>query len=325
MASMNMVQAINSALVNEMDREPTVIVMGEDVGVNGGVFRVTEGLLERFGKDRVIDTPLSEEGVVGASVGMAMNGLSPVVELQFMGFSILALDQIICHVARMRNRSRGRYNLPLVIRMPYGCGVKAPEHHSESTETLYVHTPGLKVVVPSTPREAKGLLISSIRDPDPVIFLEPKRSYRLFKEEVEEEAFTIPIGEARVAKEGDDVTVVGWGAMVPFIEEATRKSSEEGVSAEIIDLRTLSPMDDETISKSVKKTGRAVIVHEAPRTCGVGAEVLSRINEKAFLSLEAPVERVTGPDVTVPLPKAENYYYVNPNRIYKAIKRTVKF
>jgi pyruvate dehydrogenase E1 component beta subunit len=325
MTQMNMVQAINSALKGELQNDPSVFLIGEDIGLDGGVFRVTEGLQKEFGPERVIDTPLSEEGTVGAVVGMAINGLKPVVEIQFMGFSILALSQILCHISRMRNRSRGRFSLPLVIRMPYGCGVKAPEHHSESIETIFVHTPGLKVVVPSTPREAKGLLISSIRDPDPVIFLEPKRSYRLFKEDVEEETFTIPIGEARTVIEGDDVTVIGWGAMIPIIQDAVKMAESDGVSSEILDLRTLSPMDNKLLSMSVKKTGRAVIVHEAPRTAGLGAEIVSRINEKAFLSLEAPVERVTAPDVIVPLAKAENYYYVNPLRVYKAIRRTVSF
>jgi len=325
MGIMNMVQAINSALRNEMGSDPSMVVLGEDVGVDGGVFRVTEKLYDQFGAGRVIDTPLAESGIVGAAIGMAMNGLRPVAEIQFMGFSYIALNQIISHAARMRNRSRGRFSLPMVIRMPYGGGVKALEHHSESTEALFVQIPGLKVVVPSTPREAKGLLISSIRDPDPVIFLEPTRSYRLLKEEVEDEAFHIPLSASKLVREGDDITVVGWGAMMPHIYKAVEKASSEGLLCDVIDMRTLSPMDSETVTQSVKKTGRAVIVQEAPQTCGVAAEIIARINEKTLLSLEAPVERVTAPDITVPLPKGEKYYYITPERIYRAIKRVVEF
>jgi pyruvate dehydrogenase E1 component beta subunit len=254
-----------------------------------------------------------------------MNGLRPVAEMQFMGFSYLTLSMMISHAARMRNRSRGSRTVPMVMRMPYGAGVKALEHHSESTEALYVQIPGLKVVVPATPREAKGLLIASIRDPDPVIFLEPTRSYRLMKEEVEESAFTIPLGESRLVQEGSDVTVVGWGAMMPLIETAVDAAGQEGIGCEVIDLRTLSPMDSNAVIASVKKTGRCVVVQEAPQTCGVAAELVARINEKALLSLEAPVERVTAPDVTVPLPKAERYYYITPDRIYNAVKRTASY
>jgi len=325
MILMNMVQAIGSALMVEMARDPSIVVLGEDVGIDGGVFRVTDGLLKKFGPSRVIDTPMSEACIVGAALGMAMNGLKPVAEIQFMGFSYLALDQMINHVARIRNRSRGRFEAPMVIRMPYGDGVKALEHHSESTEALFVQIPGLKVVVPSTPRESKGLLISAIRDPDPVIFLEPTRSYRIMREEVEEGDYTLPIGQARIVKEGRDVTIVGWGGMMPIIQEAVNKAEGEGTSVEVIDLRTLSPMDSESIVNSVKKTGRAVVVHEAPKTCGVGAEIVARINEKALLSLEAPIERVTAPDITVPLPKGEHYYYVNSNRVYGAIHRVMAF
>lgn len=322
---MNMVQAINSALANEMEADDSVMVLGEDVGTVGGVFRVTDGLLERFGADRVIDTPLAESLIAGMATGMAMAGLRPVAEMQFMGFSYLAMSMIISHTARMRNRSRGTYTVPMVLRMPYGAGVKALEHHSESTEAMYVQVPGLKVVVPSTPREAKGLLISSIRDPDPVVFLEPTRSYRLFKEEVEDGPFTIPLGEARTVQEGDDVTVVGWGAMMPLVQEAVEAAEGDGTSCEIIDLRALSPMDSDAVVRSVQRTGRVVIVQEAPMTCGVAAELMARINKKAFLSLEAPPERVTAPDITVPLPKGEKYYYISPDRIYDAIVRTVSF
>jgi pyruvate dehydrogenase E1 component beta subunit len=325
MTIMNMVSALNSALAGVMEEDPTVVVLGEDVGKDGGVFRVTEGLYDRFGSGRVIDTPLAEAAIAGLAIGMAINGLRPVAEVQFMGFSYLALNQMISHASRMRNRSRGRYTVPMVLRMPYGGGVKALEHHSESTEALYVQIPGLKVVAPSTPREAKGLLISSIRDPDPVVFLEPTRSYRLLKEEVEDDAFNIPIGVARLAQRGGDVTVVGWGAMMPLIKKAVEMAAQEGIGCEVIDLRTLSPMDSNAVIASVQRTGRCVIVQEAPQTCGVAAELVARINEHALLSLEAPVERVTAPDIVVPLPKGEKYYYINPDRIYNAITKVVQF
>lgn len=325
MTVMNMVQAINSALSNEMQRDDDVIILGEDVGKDGGVFRVTDGLYERFGPERVMDTPLAESLIVGMATGMAMNGLKPVAEIQFMGFSYLGFNMLVSHTARMRNRTRGALTAGMVLRMPYGAGVKALEHHSESTEALYVQIPGLKVVVPSTPREAKGLLISSVRDPDPVVFLEPTRSYRLLKEEVEEEAFTIPLGESRLVQEGDDLTIIGWGAMMPLIQKAVDKAEEDGISCEVLDLRTLSPMDTASITDSVQRTGRAVVVQEAPRTCGVAAEIIARINEIALLSLEAPVERVTAPDITVPLPKGEKWYYISPDRIYNAVRRTASF
>jgi pyruvate dehydrogenase E1 component beta subunit len=320
---MNMVSAINLALHQEMERDGSVLVMGEDVGVDGGVFRVTEGLLDKFGPARVIDAPLSESGIVGTAIGMAINGLRPVAEMQFMGFSYLSLNQMIAHAARMRNRTRGRLTVPMVLRMPYGSGVKALEHHSESTEVLYAHIPGLKVVVPSTPKQAKGLLASAIRDPDPVVFLEPKRSYRLIKEEVPEEEYTIPLGQARIIEEGEDVTVIGWGAMPLLIEAASKKMEE--ISVEIIDLRTISPMDTRTVIDSVKKTGRAVVVHEAPQSFGAGAEISARIMERALLQLEAPVERVTAPDITVPLPKSEDFYYISPDRIMRAIAKVMEF
>jgi len=325
MTTMNMVQALNAALAEEMERDDRVIVLGEDVGRDGGVFRVTEGLFDRFGPERVVDTPLAESLIVGMATGMAMAGLRPVAEIQFMGFSYLAMSMLISHTARMRNRTRGTLTAPMVMRMPYGAGVKALEHHSESTEALYVQIPGLKVVVPATPREAKGLLLASIRDPDPVIFLEPTRSYRLFKEEVEDGADALPLGRARTVKEGDDLTVVGWGAMMPLIQEAVDAAEGEGTSCEVIDLRTLSPMDSATVVSSVRRTGRAVVVQEAPMTCGVAAELVARINEQALLSLEAPVERVTAPDITVPLPRGEKWYYITPDRIYNAIRRTASF
>ncbi|OPY31961.1 MAG: pyruvate dehydrogenase subunit beta [Methanomassiliicoccales archaeon PtaU1.Bin124] len=324
MALMNMVQAINTTLKEEMERDESVVILGEDVGTDGGVFRLTEGLLAKFGPERVIDTPLAEAGIVGTSIGMAMNGLRPIAEVQFMGFSYLALNQMICHAARMRNRTRGRLSVPMVLRMPYGAGVKALEHHSESTEALYCQIPGLKVVVPSTPLEAKGLLTSAIRDPDPVVFLEPTRSYRMLKEEVPEGEYLIPLSQARKVQDGKDVTVIGWGAMMPLIQKAV-DSLRGKVSCDVLDLRTLSPADWKAVIASVKDTGRAVVVQEAPRSFGVGAEIVARINEKALLSLEAPVERVTAPDVTVPLPKGEDYYYISPDRIIKAIMRTASY
>ena len=325
MASMNMVQAINSALSLEMERDPTVVALGQDIGVNGGVFRVTDGLQKKFGPARVIDTPLAEGGIIGMAIGMAMNGLRPVAEIQFMGFSYLTMNQLISHASRMRNRTRGRLTVPLVMRMPYGAGVKALEHHSESTEALFVQIPGLKVVVPSTPLEAKGLLTASIRDPDPVIFLEPTRSYRMLKEEVPDGEYVLPIGKARMVQEGNDVTIIGWGAMMVQIQKAVDEATKKGISCEVIDMRTLSPMDSASVIESVKHTGRAIVVQEAPKTCGVGAEIVARINEKALLSLQAPVIRVAGPDIIVPLPKGEDYYYVSPERILSEIERTVSF
>ncbi|MCU0861184.1 MAG: alpha-ketoacid dehydrogenase subunit beta [Methanomassiliicoccales archaeon] len=325
MAAMNMVGAINLALREEMERDPAVVCLGEDVGVDGGVFRVTEGLFERFGKERVVDTPLAESSIVGAAIGMAMNGLRPVAEIQFMGFIYPAYQQLVSHAARMRNRTRGRIGLPMVVRTPYGAGVKALEHHSESTEAVFCHIPGLKVVAPATPLEAKGLLASSIRDPDPVIFLEPTRSYRMLKEEVPEGEYLVPLGQARKVREGKDLTIVGWGAMVPVMEKAAAQLAEEGVSAEVLDMRTLAPMDFASIVSSVKRTGRCVVVHEAPKTCGLGAEISARVMEGALLSLQSPVERVTAPDITVPLPKGEHYYYITPERVTRAAKRAMSF
>lgn len=324
MTVMTMVQALNSALRQEMERDPTVLVLGEDVGKDGGVFRVTDGLYEKFGPDRSISTPLSESAIAGVSIGLAINGFRPVAEIQFDGFMFSTFEQMISHAAKMRNRSRGRYSVPMVLRAPYGGGIKALEHHSESPETYYIHTPGLKVVVPSSPYDAKGLLTSAIRDPDPVVFLEPKRLYRAIKEEVPEEEYAIPLGEAKVVKEGTDVTVLAWGAMLRVSLEAAKRL-EGIVSAEVIDLRTLSPMDEYAVIKSVKKTGRTVIVHEAPKTCGFGAEVSSIIMEKAFLSLKAPVKRVTGWDTPVPLPRMESYYFPSVDRIMKEIQKTVNF
>lgn len=323
MAKLTMVDAVNLALKQEMERDPTVIVLGEDVGKNGGVFRVTQGLLEQFGESRVVDTPLSESAIVGAAIGLAVYGLRPVAEIQFEGFIYAAMEQLVSQASRIRTRSRGRYECPLVVRMPYGGGIRAPEHHTESNEAYFVHTPGLKVVVPSTPSEAKGLLLSSIRDPDPVIFMEPKRIYRAIREEVSEEEYLIPLGEARVVMEGNDVTLISWGAMLHVTLQAARLMGEKGISSDVLDLRTLSPLDMDTIVESIKKTKRAVIVHEAPRSCGVGAELIARINEKALLFLEAPVERVTGFDTVIPLPKLEKYYLPDAPRIVQAISRVM--
>jgi pyruvate dehydrogenase E1 component beta subunit len=325
MPKRNLVEAINHGLMLEMERDPSVVLLGEDVGKEGGVFRVTEGLQLKFGADRVIDTPLAESGIVGVAIGMAVKGLKPVAEIQFEGFLPPAMDQIMNHASRIRNRSRGRFTCPLVIRSPWGGGIHAPEHHSDSPEALFAHTPGLKVVIPSTPYDAKGLIISAIRDPDPVLFFEPKRIYRAIKEEVPDESFTVPIGEAKVVREGKDITVITWGSMVREVLRAAEMADGEGIQAEVIDLRTISPMDEKPFLESVRRTGRAVVVHEAPPTCGVGAEIIARINEKALLSLQAPVVRVTGFDVIVPLMKLENHYLPNPERILRGMKKAMTF
>jgi len=325
MSKLNMVEAINLALREEMERDDRIVILGEDVGREGGVFRVTDGLQARFGDERVVDTPLAEAGIVGTAMGMALYGLRPIAEIQFDGFLYPCLDQITNHIGRIRNRSRGRFTCPLVIRVPYGGGIHAPEHHSESPEAILAHTPGIKVVIPATPYEAKGLLLSSIRDPDPVIFLEPKRIYRAVREEVQEGDYTIPLGKARLVQEGRDVTIIAWGAMVREVLNAAEELKGDKIDMEIIDLRTISPMDVGTIVTSIRKTGRGVIVHEAPKTCGLGAEIIALINEKAFLSLQAPIERVTGFDIPVPLLKSEHYYLPNPKRIVTAVKKVMSF
>jgi pyruvate dehydrogenase E1 component beta subunit len=320
-----MVEAINLALKQEMAKDSRVLLLGEDVGKNGGVFRVTQGLMKLYGEERVIDTPLSESAIVGAAIGMAVYGLRPIAEIQFEGFVYATMEQIASHAGRIRNRTRGRYHCPLVVRLPYGGGIRAPEHHSDSNEAHFVHTPGIKVVVPSTPYEAKGLMIAAIRDPDPVIFMEPKKVYRALRDEVPEEEYVIPIGEARIVLEGDDITLITWGAMLQPTLQAASLLEQNGTQAEVIDLRTLSPMDSETVVESVKKTHRAVVVHEAPTTCGVGAEIVARINEKALVHLEAPVERVTGFDTVMPLPKLEKYYLPSAERVIQAANRAVNF
>lgn len=321
-----MVQAINQALSEEMRRDKDVVLLGEDVGADGGVFRVTEGLYTEFGPERVVDTPLAELGIIGTAVGMAVYGLKPVAEIQFMGFIYAGVDQIFSHAARVRSRSRGRFTCPMVIRTPYGAGIKAPELHSESTEAMFCHMPGVKVVVPSSPYSAKGLLISAIRDPDPVIFLESTRLYRLVKEEIPEGEYAIPLGKARAAREGKDVTLIAWGGMLHRTLEAVRAmEAEGGPSAEVIDLMTLSPLDEEAVYKSVKKTGRVVIVHEAPKTCGFGAELSASIAEYAMLHLRAPIMRVTGYDVVMPLPKLEDRYTPSVERIKNAVEEVMKY
>ncbi len=321
---MNLVQAINLALKQEMEKDDTIILMGEDVGKDGGVFRVTEGLWQQFGDNRVTDTPLAEVGIISTAIGLAIAGMKPIPEVQFDGFSMPMLDQLYNHAGRMRRRSRGKYHVPLVLRVPHGGGIRALEHHSESLEAFFTHIPGIKVVTPSGPYNAKGLLISSIRDPDPVVFLEPKRIYRAIKEEVPEEEYAIPLNKAEVRQEGSDVTVIAWGAMQKIVREAVDQLTEK-YSVEIVDLLTLYPVDRKTIIDSVKKTGRCVIVQEAPRTCGYGAELIATINEQAFLNLEAPVQRVTGYDIPVPLPKLENYYIPDVTRINKAIEAVMNF
>ena len=317
MANLTLVQAINLALIQEMEKDDRVILLGEDVGANGGVFRVTEGLQKRFGANRVVDTPLAESGIIGTSIGLAMAGLRPVPEIQFEAFLGPAYDQLCSHAARMRTRTRGAFTVPMTVRVPVGGGIHAPELHSDSPEAFYAHQPGLKVVMPSGPYDAKGLLISALRDPDPVIFFEPKRIYRAIREEVPEDEYTIPLGKARVVCEGTDLTVVSWGASVIQCMQAIEAC---GRSIELIDLRTIYPMDMETVEQSVSKTGRCVIVHEAPRTCGVGSEVATQIMEKCFLHLEAPVQRVTGFDTIMPYYKLELEYLPDAARIQRGIE-----
>jgi len=320
MAQLNMVQAINQALGQEMERDDRVLLLGEDVAGDGGVFRVSDGLLKRFGPERLIDTPLAESAIVGTAIGMAAYGLRPVAEIQFMGFIYAALDQLYTHAARLRSRSRGRYSCPLVVRTPYGAGIKAPELHEESSEAFFCHMPGIKVVVPSGPYTAKGLLLSAIRDPDPVLFLEPTRLYRLIREEVPEEEYTIPLGKARLVSRGSAVTVIAWGSMLERVIKVT-----DSYDAELIDLLTLNPFDVETVLESVRKTGRVVIVHEAARTCGFGAEIAATIAEEAMLHLRAPVLRVAAPDVPVPLARLVDHYLPSAERIRAALDEVLTY
>jgi len=319
-----MVEALNLALRQEMARDKRVMVLGEDVGKEGGVFRVTDGLQKEFGPERVVDTPLAESGIVGTAMGLAIGGMIPVAEIQFSGFLPPALDQIINNVARIRWRSRGRFTCPLVIRVPSAGGIHAPEHHSESPEAILAHIPGIKVVMPSTPHDAKGLLISAIRDPDPVIFLEPTRSYRAIVEEVPEDEYAIPLGSARLLREGEQVTVITWGAMIREAVSAVEQLESERISAELIDVRSFVPFDAETVVASVEKTGRVVIVHEAPRTSGFAAEIIAQINERALTSLLAPIVRVTGFDTVMPHFKMEHLYIPSVERIRQGVLQALQ-
>ena len=325
MAKMTMVQALNLALKQEMEKDDRVIVLGEDVGRDGGVFRVTEGLIDQFGEQRVLDTPLAEAGIVGMSIGMAAFGLRPVCEIQFSGFSYQAFHQTENHAARLRWRSQGRFSVPMVLRMPYSGGVRALEHHSESREAYYAHTPGLKMVIPSGPRNARALLVSAIRDPDPVVFYESKALYRAFREEVPEEEESFPIGKSQIVREGSDITLVSYGSMMrPTLEAAEILKEKETVEAEVVDLLTLSPLDDSLFTESVRKTGRAVIIHEAPRSYGPGAEIVAKLVDKSFYYLEAPIARVAGFDVVIPLFSRESHYIPNAQRIVRAARNVLK-
>ncbi len=323
--NLTLVQAVQDGLQTEMERDDEVLALGQDIGENGGVFRATQGLQEAFGEDRVIDTPLAESGIVGSAVGMAINGLKPVPEIQFSGFMYPGFDQIVSHMARYRTRSRSRFTVPMVLRAPYGGGIRAPEHHSDSKEAFYAHEAGLKVVVPSTPYDTKGLLTAAIRDPDPVVFLEPKLIYRAFREEVPEESYEVPIGEAATRREGDDVSVFTYGAMTRPTLEAADSLADEGIDVDVVDLRTVSPLDTDGIIESFEKTGRAVVVHEAPKSGGLAGEITALIQEHALLYQEAPVKRVTGFDVPVPLYAMEDYYLPNAARIEDGIRETVEF
>ena len=324
MAELNLVEAINRALAYEMEHDAGVVLLGEDVGVNGGVFRATNGLQARFGAERVIDTPLAESAIAGMAVGMAAMGLKPVAEIQFTGFIYPAIDHIVNHASRLRNRTRGRMSCPMVLRSPCGAGIHAPEHHSESPETMFAHIPGLRVVIPSSPSRAYGLLLAALRDPDPVIFLEPTRLYRLFKQEVEDDGTALPLDVCFTLREGSDVTLVSWGAMLHETQAAADLLAQEGVMAEVIDVATLKPLDMATILDSVTKTGRCVIVHEAARSVGFGAEIAANLAERALYSLLAPVQRVTGYDVVMPLAKLEYQYLPSVERIVSAVRKTLE-
>jgi pyruvate dehydrogenase E1 component beta subunit len=324
-AHLTLVEAVNDALHTEMARDARGMVYGEDVAQQGGVFRATEGLLEAFGGERVLDTPITEIGIVGTAIGLAMYGYRPVAEIQFSGFVPPAFNQLVQNASRIRWRTRGEHTAPLVVRAPYGGGVRALEHHSESMEAAYAHVPGLQVVMPSTPYDTKGLLAAAIRDPDPVLFLEPKLIYRSFRQDVPEDEYTVPLGEAAVRREGADVTVISWGAMMHYALEAAENLSDEGVDCEVIDVRTISPLDRETIVDSLEKTGRAVVVHEAPRTSGFGGEIIASLQEEALLYLEAPIERVTGFDTPIPMLAREDFSLPNPPRIEEGVKRVVEF
>lgn len=324
MAKVTMVEAITMAMAHELDNDPSVVVLGEDVGINGGVFRATAGLQQRFGKERVMDTPLAEALIAGVSIGMAAQGMKPVAEIQFSGFIYPTVDQMINHAGRLRTRTRGRLHVPMVLRAPSGGGIHAPEHHSESNEAMFAHMPGIRTVMPSSPTRAYGLLLAAIRDPDPVVFLEPTRLYRLNKQDVEDNGEALPLDTCFVLREGDDVTLVSWGAMIHETLQAAAKLAEEGIGCEVIDLATVSPIDFETILESVEKTGRLVIIHEAPKNCGVGAEVAATVAERGIYSLKAPIERVTGYDIPMPLFKLEHDYMPSVDRVIKGIRKVLE-
>ena len=324
MAEITIIEAVNLAMARALENNPDVLVFGEDVGVNGGVFRATEGLQKRYGADRVLDTPLAETLIAGMAIGMASQGLRPVAEIQFMGFIYPTIEQMICHATRLRNRTRGRITCPMVLRAPYGGGIHAPEHHSESTEAIFAHMPGLRVVIPSSPLRAYGLLLAAIQDPDPVVFLEPKRIYRMMKQEVPDDGEALPLDVCFQLRDGSDVTLVTWGAMTHETLQAAEQLEAEEISCDVIDVATIKPLDMETILNSVAKTGRCVIVHEAARTCGVGAEIAAQLAEHGLLSLFAPVLRVTGYDTIMPMFKLENDYMPSTERIITAVKKTLE-
>ncbi len=324
MPSLTLLQAVNDALKVEMRRDPSVVVLGEDVGKNGGVFRATDGLQAEFGEDRVMDTPLAESGIIGTAIGMAIYGLRPVPEIQFQDFIYPAFDQIVSELAKMRYRSGAQYTCPMVVRAPYGGGIKGGHYHSQSAEAYFTHTPGLKVVIPSDPYDTKGLLISAIRDPDPVMFFEPKRIYRAIKGEVPEGEYTVPIGKAKVARPGKDMTLVAWGAMTHVAMEAAKRAADDEIDCEVLDLRSLVPLDEEALLESAKKTGRVVIVHEAPRTSGFGGELAAILAEKALEYLEAPIVRVAGFDTPFPY-TLEDVYMPDADRVLRAILATHRY
>lgn len=325
MAQITLVEAVNLALKHEMERDASVVVLGQDVGVDGGVFRATLGLTERFGPERVLDTPLAELLIAGMTIGMAVEGLKPIAEIQFAGFAYPTIDQLINHAGRMRHRTQGRLSCPMVLRTPCGAGIHAPEHHSESPEAMFAHIPGIRVVYPSSPRRAYGLLLAAIRDPDPVVFLEPTRLYRLFKEEVTDDGQAAPLDVCYTAREGSDITLVAWGAMVHEALAAADDLAEQGVTAEVIDVSTLKPLDMDTLLASVAKTGRCVIVTEAPRTCSFASEVAANVAEEGLLTLLAPVRRVTAYDVVVPLPRLERHYMPDRATIVAAARKALAF
>lgn len=323
---LTIIQAITEALDQKLAEDQRVMLLGEDIGLNGGVFRATEGLMDKYGAERIVDTPLAESGILGSAIGLALNGMIPVAEIQFLAFIYPGFEQLVSHAARMRYRTRGQFHVPMVIRAPFGAGIRGPELHSESVETFFAHTPGLKVVAPSNPYDAKGLLISAIEDNDPVLFFEPTKLYRAFKEEVPEEMYRVPLGQAKVVQEGKDLSIIAWGTMLrEALQAAKRIEQEKGWSCEVIDLRTLYPLDRDTIIGSVKKTGRAVVVHEAHKSVGIGAEIVSLINDEALLYMKAPVKRITGFDIPVPQFSVEDHYMPTVERVKQGIEQTILY